>query len=867
MSKKPVHPPYMAKKLLSFMRHYSEEYSSGGDLMEEYRGIAKERGKCVAYLWYWWQVLYAIPTYILLQIEFGGTMFKNYFKIALRNMKKHKSFSFINISGLAIGIACFILIILYVRYEFSYDCFHENADNIYRVGLQDNIKLQKSNYFAVTEAPLGPTLMKDFPEVLNATRLRGPKDNLIQFKEKRYYESGIYADEHFFEVFSFHMISGDKRTALKEPFSIVVSEKFAQKFFGSENPLGKIMVIDDLPDVQITGIFRDVPKNSHLQFNYVLSLITLGSTRGNKGRLENWNNLSYYTYIQLTGENPYQEFEKNLYATVAKYVSEDSAQKQPRHLLPLKKIHFSNNYNFNNAVTSDISYIYLFSAIAFFILIIACFNYMNLTTARYTKRFKEVGIRKVVGAQRRQLIRQFTGESFFMTLLAVFASLLLVRMVLPEYNHFIGREITINFWHDPVIWLALLGTIGFVGLFSGSYPALFLSSFRPVQVLKGLSHTSTGTKKIRNVLVVTQFSISIVLFICTGVVLSQLKFIRHKDVGFEKEHVIIVPAKDSGIQNSAQNIRRELLTNPQVLGVSCSSATPLSTNGGTSVDLKRDSGEEVKNFFIWRSIVDYDYPDVFGIKLVDGRYFSRNYPSDIKSSVLVNETAVKRMGWKEPIGKDFSIGEIKGKIIGVIQDYHFWSLRYEIEPMFFVLNSDIVSYISIKIRPGRIEETLTFLQQTFEKFTAHHPFTFYFMDELFNNKYSSDQKLGKIFGIFSLLSLFVACLGLFGLASFTAEQRTKEIGIRKVLGASFSSITLLLTRNFTKCVLLANLISWPVAFLSMTIWLRQFAYKTELRIWLFILSGLLALTIALIAVSYQTIRTTLGNPVTSLRYE
>lgn len=806
-------------------------------------------------------------------------MFRNYFKIALRNLRKHKGYSFINVAGLAIGIACCLLIFLLIRDELSFDQFHEHKNQIYRVIIQQPGQFYMgTDYLAVTPAPLASALIEEFPEVIKATRIDQSNNVIMSYKNKRFYEDGfLWADNHFFDVFSFPFLRGDQSEALSEPYSMVISKRMAQKYFGDEDPIGKIMALSNRYDFKVTGIMKDVPQNSHLQFDFLAPLMTLKSIRGQEDYLESWGNYSYYTYILLSKGYPPKSLEKKFSAFSEKYMGERLCRMRERDptreagrffLQPLKRIHLYSHLNFEISPNSDIKQIYLLSALAFVILLIACINYMNLATARSAIRAKEVGMRKVIGAERRQLIRQFIGESIFLSFIAILLAAILVEILLPVFNSIIGKSIRLHFFNDWEFFIGLICVALVVGIISGSYPAFFLSSFQPVTVLKGNLKTEVKGSILRRILVIFQFAASIVLVISTVIIYSQIEYMRNMKLGFSREQVVVLPVRDRELRQNHEPFKHELLQNPAILG--CAASTWLPSNIRTNVgDTIWEGMEEGMDMQVYLLQADYDFIDLFEIELVEGRNFSREFSTD-SQAYIVNEAARKIFGWEEALGKRFGFRREEiglGQVIGVVKNFHFLSLHQEIQPLVIHLTENWMSYLSVKINTQNIRQTVEFLKTKWKKFSPNYPFEYFFLDDDLEKMFRSEMRLGKIFASFTVLAIFIACLGLFGLASFTSEQRTKEIGVRKVLGASFSNIVVLLSKEFSKWVLIASLIAWPVAYYTVSQWLQSFAYRISIGIWIFLLSTILALFVAMITVSFKAVKAALANPVDALRYE
>jgi putative ABC transport system permease protein len=806
-------------------------------------------------------------------------MFKNHLKIAFRNLRKYKGYSFINIAGLAVGIACCLLILLLIREELSFDQFHEHKERIYRVVKQDPGQFYMgTDYFAVTPAPLAPALIAEFPEVLNSTRFDTSNDVIISHKNKRFSEDGFYwADNHFFDVFSFPFLRGDPSKALSEPYSVVISERMAHKYFAYEDAIGKIINLNNNNDFVITGIIKNVPQNSHLQFDFLAPLDTLKSITGRGDYLEMWGNYSYYTYILLQKGHSAEDLEKKFPAFYEKYLGDrlqKMRQQDPNReagrffLQPLERIHLFSHLNFEISPNSDIRQIYFLSALAFIILLIACINYMNLATAQAEKRAKEVGMRKVVGAERRQLIRQFIGESVLYSLVATLLAAILVILLLPFYNSLIGKSIRFHYFHDWEYVICLIGFSVFVGIISGSYPAFFLSAFRPVTVLKGSFRAHSRGSALKRILVIFQFTASIFLAISTIIIYNQIEYIRNKKLGFNKEQIVVLPAGDRELRQNHEPFKYEILQNPSVIGITASSWLPtnIRTNTGGTIWEGMEEGTDLQ---IYCLETDFDFINVFEIELVEGRNFSREFSTD-NQAFIINETARRIFGWENALGKQFgfSWGENgMGQIIGVVKDFHFLSLHQEIQPLVIYLTQERISYFSAKISTQNISGTIEFLKEKWRMFSSNYPFDYFFLDDDFEKMYRSEMRFGKIFASFTILAIIIACLGLFGLASFTIEQRTKEIGVRKVLGASLPDIVVLLSREFSRWVFVASLIAWPAAYYAMNRWLQNFAYRTDIGIWMFLLATLLALFMAILTVSFKAIKAAIANPVDSLRYE
>ena len=783
-------------------------------------------------------------------------MLKNYLTVATRNLLRHKAHSFINIAGLAIGMVCCILILLYVQDEFSYDRYHKNADLIYRLA---------SRTSTTTSAPVAPALVKEYPEVLNAVRFHPMfwTKMLIGYGERRFYEDRFfYADVTVFEVFSFRLMKGDPETALQAPHSIVITEAMAQKYFKEEDPVGKTlyMGIGRKRDYLVTGVVENTPHNSHFKFDFLASFSTLYEE--NLGiRVDSWGNNVHQTYLLLSN----REAAKALEAKLPDFSERHTEKRITGYSLqPLTDIHLYSHLRHELEANSNIAYI--FSTIATFVLLIACINFTNLSTARSTKRAREVGLRKVLGAHRRQLIQQLLGESVFLSLIALLLAVALVELALPAFNAFLGKPLSIPYSEKSVWILGFIGIVLFTGSFAGIYPAMFLSAFQPVLVLKGGFKSRSGHSSFRRVLVVLQFAISIILMVGTGIIYTQLDYVQNKALGFAQEQVVAMEILRGPLWEKSELVKTRLLEHPAILNAAASHRVPGKPTNNFSAYLRSTADDAGIEMF--EIAVENAFIPTYGITLVAGRNFSEDPESD-RTACTINETAARELGWESPeegVGIELKVQGRWLTVIGVMEDFHFQSLHRHIEPIVFH-HFNSMSYLSVRIRPDNVQETMSFIQKVFQDLAPELPFTYSFLDADFDRMYRAEEQRGKLLGAFALLAIFVACLGLFGLASYMAEQRTKEIGIRKVLGATVLNIVILLSKEFTKLVIVANAIAWPVAYFVMDKWLTNFAYRIVPGKGIFILGGLLALCIALATVSYQAVKAATTNPVDALRYE
>jgi len=833
-----------------------EEFSAKGDLEEEFADVIETRGRFCAAAWYWFQVLIYLPSFFKTSTYWSLIMFKNYLKVALRNIRKHKGYSIINIAGLAAGMAVCILILLWVQDEASYDRFNANAEQIYRVCFSD---LWSGNRvkFSSTPTGIGPALQQDFPKVIDSARLYRMKDVLVGHEGKRIVEEYVFlADPSLFQIFSFPFIQGDPHSALDDPHSVVLSEHAAVKYFGSSDPVGKTLTIGSSTDFMVKGVFKNIPQNSHLRFEILLPFQFL-KERGID--LQQWTPWAYYTYILLHPESRVIEDER-LTAYYQSHVS--SFENVQMHLVPLKDIHLRSQAIGGIGADGDIKYVYVFSLIAFFVLLIACINFMNLSTAKSGIRAKEVGMRKVVGALRRDIVRQFFGESMLQAFISLSFALVLVKALLPLFSRITAKELSLDPMGNLFLYLGLLGIVALTGIVAGSYPALFLSSFHPVAVLKGLGGSQAKARTVfRKALVITQFSLTIIMIIGTIIVYNQLQFMRDKKLGFDKDQLVVLSLTPSLTENY-DAFKQELLRNPGILEAAGASSWQFH---GTPSDLWRGDTAD-KNVRVFLNKVEENYLKTFGMKMAEGRFFSREFSED-KNNFVLNETAVKAMGLEDPIGKPLTISGNKGTVVGVIEDFHFETLGQKIGALCLFAPGEGFRYLFARVSPQNLDATIRFMKGIWQKFESHYPFHYQFFDDDFDNLYRSERRIGTIVRYFAVLAVFLSCLGLFGLATFMAERRTKEIGIRRVLGASFMEIVVLLSKEFAKCVLVSNLIAWPVAYFVMNKWLENFAYRMGMGVGIFLGSAGLALGIALLTVSFQSVKAAAANPADSLRYE
>jgi putative ABC transport system permease protein len=776
----------------------------------------------------------------------------NHLKIALRKMRKQKAYSFINTVGLALGMTCSFLIFFWVQDELGYNRFHEKADRIFMVNKKYQIG-SETEYNSSTPFPLARAVRENFAEVTEATRFHR-ETALVSFEDKIFYERRVCAvDPSFFEVFTFPIVKGDPTPALTEPDSLIVTESIAAKYFGTEEPIGRTLTFDQDKDFIIKGVIRDIPSNSDLRYDLFVPTATMLQPE----LLEDWEGHYARTFVLLQDSAIKAEVEKKISSLIQDRLPEE---KISLALQPFSDMHL---YSADGS-EEGMKYIRIFSVVAAFILIIACINYINLSTARSEKRAKEVGLRKVVGARRIQIAGQFFAESVLFTLIALGVALFLIQMLEGVFFDLTGKTLVLADF-EPGFILGLLLIAGITGLASGIYPALVLSSFKPIRALQDGFDRPKGKASFRKTLVVIQVSLSIMLLIGMGVIEKQLRFIQGRDRGFDGDHVLYMRIA-GGLEKDYDAFRNELLQNPDVAAVARSFQLP----GEMSAIVRglrwegMEAGETVAFGFI---PVDYDTLDLLDMKIVQGRKFSREFPAD-ESNYMLNERAVEVMGLEDPIGKPFSLEEDSaGTIIGVVKDFHSMPLNYGIEPVVLLVDPEFYSLVLVKIRPDGREGAISGIGEAWKKFVPGFPFEYHFLDERFGLYYGPEILARKIFRYFVLIAVFISCLGLLGLSAFVVEQKTKEIGIRKALGASVPRVVLLLTKQFLVWVLLANVIAWPIAYVAMRNWLDNYPFRTSLGLSLFLLAAAAALGIAMLTVGFQAVRAAMANPVDSLRYE
>jgi len=870
MKKKGDTPAPLAVWILSKMTREDQRESVTDDFEEIWAEIKRDKGTHAARIWYWVQVLKSVPMFLKIQMSWGAAMIKNYLKIAFRILKRKKVFSFINIAGLSIGITCSVFILLLIHYEFSYDRHIENAENIYRIITQWPMEYMNTDKITWTSARLAPFLKEQFPDVEQAVRVDDvPGGVSLSYGNRVFSEEAFYfVDPEFLMVFSTPFIQGQPETALRHPLSVVISEKAAGKYFAGENPLGKILRYNDKFDFQVTGVFKNIPENTHFTYDFLASFQSLRTMRGEDAvYMDRWTSMDYQTYIQLREEIDPPEFQK----VMEKHLVENTPQQMKDYhyfLQPLTKIHLGGNIPGELAQNSHMKYIYIFAGIAILIMIITCFNYINLSTASFSARAGEINIRKVVGANRKRLIQQFMVEAFLTTMIAFILALVVLYFVMPLVNMMIGAEVEFALLKKMNILASVIALVCLIGFLSAYYPALLLSSYTSISHLK--SGRFTGDKRSglsRNISVVVQFVISTALIVSAIAIHRQVDFIMKRNLGQLNDTIVTLPVVDDNdeIKQRIDVFAAELKKESAIKGISVSSWLPTNIRSG---DYAVWDGQEKGEKILFHNLrTDYDFLDLYGIPLIEGRNFSKDFPSDMTQAYIVNETAVRSMHMDDPVGKRFGYQQREGIIIGVVKDFHFVPMNQRIKPLAIRRDPQDMRFISIKIDAQHMSRAIRFIEDRWKEISPGFAFEYSFIDEEVDALYRSEKRLNRAVTFFTYIALFLASLGLFGLVMFFVERRVKEIGVRKVLGARIIDIVALLSKDFIRLVLLANLIAVPLSYTLINKWLQSYAYRIDLSAWIFIVSGFLVLVISLLVVSYQTVKAATANPVDSLRYE
>ncbi len=872
---KKIKPPFFAELLLKQFLRQNDATHRLGDFEEAYHLKEKISGRIRAKTWYWAQVFLSLPDLINNSIYWSAAMLKNYIKVAFRNIARYKLYSFINIFGLGIGIAACLMIYLWVQKELSYDDFHKNGHRIYRIERE----LFRDNLYSrwpICSGAYQQALIDDYAEIENAVRFWRREFSIKDHKDVVHRQATFAVDNSIFDIFNFKLEEGDKSSALTEPMTVVLTHNEALKYFGTYDVIGKSLTFEweNKPvDFKVTGIIREVPENSHIHFKMLISISSYP-----KERFSNWRSNYLYTYV-LVNEN------------ISKLILEDmlksftSNRLEPYYgdllggdakihdvlklyLFPLRNIHLYPSINWELEIGGSIFSVYIFSSIAILILIIACLNFMNLSTARASKRAKEVGLRKTIGANNNQLKLQFIQESVLLAAIALLLAIIILTIFVPVFNSVFSEKISIYYLLQPQNIVILIFTTIAAGFFSGLYPAFYLTKFEPAGILK-TSILSKGSKSaFRKNMVIIQFVISITLIVGMFTIYNQMNFIQNRSLGYDKENVVVIPVQSQNVSVNYESYRNELLSDSRIISVSASADVPSDRIYGDT-NYRLPSNQD-KAFSMTNIFTDYDFFDTYKIDVIAGRAFSKDFGTDTLGTIMLNEAAVKKIGWtpEEAIGKELlHRSNNKSNIVGVVKNFNFKSVHTKIEPLVILLAHEYISYFSVRVIPGDIDFTLNFLKEKWQNIFPGEQFEHSFLDDRLSLLYEREKKMQNIFLLFSFLSLFVACLGLFGLAVFSTEERTKEIGIRKVLGASIPDIFSLLLKEFVKWVIISTVIACPIAWFAMNKWLQNFVYRIDIGLWVFILAGCIALMIALLTVSSQAIKAAIANPIDSLKYE
>jgi len=842
-----LYPPKAAKFLLHVLSSRERENAYLGDVEELFFDRIDSLGLRKAKRWYWREVAKATPRFIQESIRWRITMINNYLKIAFRNVVRHKGYSLINILGLAVGLACCMLMLLWVFDELSYDRFHDNLDRLYRVAVSTERGLRESSPWALV-----PALKQDYPEIIKGSHFfQGTFP--MKAGNRLYNENCALVMPEFLEMFTFPFVRGNAENAFRDRNSVVLTERIAAKYFRDEDPIGKTIQFNSQVDLLVTGVLRDIPANSSFQFD----LLTHPVHYMGEDRLLTWS-MDCPAYVMLAANADPEVVNHKIANTINEH---DARTNNPYYIeiRPVKQMHL---YALQG--TNPVIYVYLFSVIAAIVLLIACINFMNLATARSVKRAQEVGMRKVVGASRGEIIRQFFGESILISCIAVLLSLLLVKLFLPVFNSMSQKELALDFTRSPLLAALFAAILLATGILSGSYPALYLSSFQPIVLMRNVSGKSSRSPVLRKILIVFQFTAAVVLIISTIMIYRQMNFIQGRDLGFDREQILAIPM-NRPVRNRYPAIKQRLLQHRDISHVTAASSLPLAIGNNNPVywEGKGPENYEMINFVC----CDFDYFETFDMTMSHGRSFSREFPTD-EASYIINETALKMTGYEDPVGRMFSMWTREGEIVGVVKDFHGTSLHNQIRPIVFVLYKNLPYFnMFVKINPVQTSATIDFIGATIKEAVPDFVYAYSFLDSYFEQQYWREERFKNLLKYFTVLSVFISCMGMLGLISFMAEQRTKEVAIRKVLGAGNTTIVGTLSKEFVLLVGLANLIAWPLAFYFTRQWMQYYAYHTGIGWWVFVVSGAASLVISLFTVSFQSIKAAHANPIDSLRYE
>lgn len=867
MSPRPrkLSPPKIAEWVLKQVFPDDGMHTSAGDFEEVYREIAKKKGVIRAHSWYLMMVFVSLLPYVFGKIYWSIVMIKSYLKTALRHFSRQKGFTLINMLGLTLGLACCIVIFLYVDNETSYDKYHEDLDNIYRIAVRSESPNLTSESAQVS-APVAQVLRDNFPQVEKVAQVFRVSAGLMERGDKKYYEdTRIFVDPELFDILTIPFLQGDPKTALDKPYTMVLSERTADKYFGQQEPLGQTITLNTR-DYEVTGVVADAPPNTHFKYDVFISMKTL------EGRypFDRWFLSNFYIYAKVNPQTDRSKLEKRIEVIAHTYAPKElfnPGEKISYFLQPVGDIHLFSHLRLEAEPSMNVLYLYILSAIGLFVLLIACMNFINLSTARAGKRAKEVGVRKVMGALRGQLARQFFGESTLIILLALTCAVIFVGGILPLVNNIAGKSFTEYDLIHPTLLLFMAGLAIFVGVAASAYPALFLSTFHPVNALKATMKTASRGSGLRKILVVSQFAISIALIAGTLVVYKQTNFMKNRNLGFDKEQKLIIPVRGMlSIEENYDTVKAAFTQHATINGATVSSKPIGQRLDRWDTELVSEGERESRalNYLY----IGPDFLDVYGIKVIAGRPFRREFSTDLNETYILNRSGAAEYGWtpEEAIGKRLECW-FAGTVIGVVEDFHYQGLQSQIEPLAMVWRPEMFGIITLNINTEDITRTLGIVKDEWETQFPGHPIDYYFLDTYFNRQYQAEERIGKMFTIFTILGVVIACLGLFGLTSFMVEQKTKEIGVRKVLGASIREIVFMLSKQIVRWVLVANLIAWPLAYVVMNVWLNNFAYRIQIGLDILAASAFLAVIIALLTISYQSIKAACANPIDALKYE
>jgi ABC-type antimicrobial peptide transport system permease subunit len=849
-------PPRFAEWLIKQVSRYEDRDAILDNLREEFANRLSTQGKLLARWWYWLHGLRSVLPFMSFELKWRIVMFKNYMKIALRNFYKHKSFSFINISGLAIGMACCMLIMLWVQDELNYEKFNKNIDSIFFVA--NYLENEPNSYSSSVPAPLIPYLKDKYAEIRHSSRFRHSGRRLFSYNGNNVFEdNGGFADPELFDIFSFKAVLNDPKAALMDVNTIILTKSMAERYFGSEDPLGKTIKLENQYLFSVGAIIEDIPRSSSIRFDYLIPFENFG--RFDQVRMDNWGrHEGYMGFVILYDSVDHEVFSEKIVNEIVNNIPESSFRLKLSHYKNLRLFGLNNNGTFK--------FVLVFSAIAILMLLIACINFVNLTTAQAGKRAREIGMRKVIGASKSSIRKQIYSELFVIVTIAFILAVILVDLFLPKLNTLSGKTLTFSITENFGLLVSMLSIAFVTMIISGTYPAFYLSSFSPVTVMKSATSTGSSKSSLRKLLVIAQFAISIILIISTIIITRQMIYVKNRELGFDKDHLVYVELLGN-LKTRFDTVKNELLKNPNINCVTTAQSLPNNTTnfaGGLDWEGRPADVRGGMNFIS----VEKDYFKTVGIEFIEGETFKTIPDNMLLREFIINEKATELMKIENPVGKSFKMWDRDpGRIIGIVKNIHNVSLHQEIRPAFYVQFPYFYNYLIINMNNENIQNTVGFIQDVYRKINPNYPFEFHFLNENIDQFYQTERQINSVIKYFTMLAIFISCLGLFGLSLFMAEQRTKEIGIRKTLGATVSNIVGLMSKDFLLLVAVSNLISWPVAYFIMNKWIQNFVYRIDIRLWIFALAAALALFIAFLTISFQTIKAASANPVDSLRYE